>query len=105
MVLSVTNAGGSSSTVQAGAITVELCTGMDDVSVKNTVSISPNPTKDRLMLGGDAARLNAPVDVFDLTGARVLSIVARNGQVDVTLLNSGVFVLVVGQGHYRFVKQ
>ena len=103
--LSVTNAGGSSSTVQAGAITVELCTGMDDVSVKNTVSISPNPTKDRLMLSGDAARLNAPVDVFDLTGARVLSTVVRNGQVDVTLLNCGVFVLVVGQGHYRFVKQ
>lgn len=103
--LSVTNAGGSGSTMRTGAITVELCTGVDDAPLTNTVSISPNPAQDRLMLRGDATLLNAPVEVFDLTGARVLSTGARNGQVDVSVLNSGAYLLVVGQGHYRFVKQ
>ncbi len=79
--------------------------GIDDVAATNPITISPNPTQDRLMLSGVEELLNAHVNVFDLTGARVLSTVARNGQVDVAELNSGAYVLVVGQGHYRFVKQ
>ena len=102
--LTVTNAGGSSSTVLAQAIVVELCTGITD-GLRNTVSIAPNPTLDRLIFRGDAGLLNAPVDVFDLAGERVLSAVARNGQVDVSMLSSGAYVLVVGQGQYRFFKQ
>ena len=57
------------------------------------------------MLSGDASLMNAPVEVFDLTGARVLSTIARNGKVDVSMLNSGAYVLVVGQGHYWFVMR
>ncbi|MEO8591039.1 MAG: PKD domain-containing protein [Flavobacteriales bacterium] len=103
--LTVTNAGGSSTTTQVDAITVELCAGVDDGSLKSTASIFPNPVLDRLMIRGDAAMRNARIDVFDLAGDRVLSAVARNGQVDVSMLNRGAYMLVLGQAHYRFIKQ
>ncbi|MBK9599385.1 MAG: T9SS type A sorting domain-containing protein [Flavobacteriales bacterium] len=72
------------------------------------LGLFPNPVKDVLtVIGGDVA-LNDPFEVLDVTGKRVLQGTLTRGHVDVSSLNTGVYVLSVRSGtamsRQQFVK-
>ena len=73
------------------------------------LSVFPNPAVDVLTLSGASNLRNNRVMVLDVTGKRVMEGSLRNGQLDVSSLNSGAYVLsVIVDGNVvqqRFTKQ
>ncbi|MBK9060813.1 MAG: VCBS repeat-containing protein [Flavobacteriales bacterium] len=96
---------------QAMTITegMTLTTGIADAAAEHAFGLFPNPVKDVLtVIGGDVA-LNDPFEVLDVTGKRVLQGTLTRGHVDVSSLNTGVYVLSVRSGtamsRQQFVKE
>lgn len=96
-----------------GAITITegmtLSTAVAEVPEEHAIGVFPNPVMNVLtVIGGDAGR-NDPFEILDVTGKRVLQGTLDRGHVDVSSLNTGVYVLSVRNGtareQQRFVKE
>lgn len=96
-----------------GAITITegmtLNTGITEGEAGRTFGVFPNPAQHVMtVIGGDLLP-NEPFEVLDVTGKRVLEGTLQRGRVDVSQLNTGVYVLSVRSGtareQQRFVKE
>ncbi len=96
-----------------GAITITegmtLSTNVAEAADVQTISVYPNPAKNVLtVIGGDVLRSD-PFEILDVTGKRVLEGTLDHGHVDVSSLNTGVYVLSIrsatDRGQLRFVKE
>ncbi|MEO8589527.1 MAG: T9SS type A sorting domain-containing protein, partial [Flavobacteriales bacterium] len=71
--------------------------------------VFPNPAEDLLNITTDADLSNSVVSVFDVAGQRVLTTTLRNGQLDISALNSGLYLLQVqgqnGTQQRKFTKR
>lgn len=96
-----------------GAITVTegmtLTTAVAEGAEAPALGVFPNPVMDVLTVAGGELLSSAPFEVLDVTGKRVLQGTLERGQVDVSHLKSGVYVLSVRNGkareQQRFVKE
>ena len=67
---------------------------MNTIELSNTVSVYPNPSKDKIMIQSVENLTNTKVLVYNLTGQQVLSTkISSENSVDLTALPSGVYNL------------
>jgi len=76
---------------------LEVTEGMFSTGVataaKGAFSLFPNPAQDILYVRSDSELTNQPVNVFGIAGQLVLTATLHNGQIDITALKSGVYML------------
>jgi len=65
-------------------------TGIKQKTAVNNLTVYPNPANNQITI--EMANL-ASVEIYNLLGAKVLNIQMSNNQVDVSTLNSGVYVV------------
>jgi hypothetical protein len=70
-------------------------TGIEDISSKNTISIYPNPAQNSITVAEFS-------QVFDLLGNKVAE---GKGNIDVSLLNSGLYIVKSVNGTAKLVKE
>ena len=84
-------------------------TGVNDLVLSPALHVFPNPAEDVLNITADRDLANHVVTVLDVTGKLVLTTTVRQGQVDITSLKSGVYVLqLLGDGameQHKFIKR
>ena len=84
-------------------------TGISEEAAATGLHVYPNPTVDVLAVSGASQLRNNHIAVLDVTGKRVMEGSLRNGQLDVSDLTSGAYVLsVMVDGNVmqqRFTKQ
>ena len=84
-------------------------TSVSEINTTNSVTVFPNPVIDVLTISSATELRNSAVVITDVTGKRVVQDVLRNGQVNVSGLSSGVYMLSIfadGQVmQHRFSKQ
>lgn len=81
-------------------------TDVEELTAPFTVNLFPNPTADILNIRGSAARSSEAYIITNALGQEVLSGQLQNGaaQVDVSGLSAGMYVLVLGEGQWKFLK-
>ncbi|MEI8271970.1 MAG: Ig-like domain-containing protein [Paludibacter sp.] len=73
---------------------VEIPTKVTDISYQNTVSASPNPVTDKLIIRGISSTINISASIYGIDGRTVLSnIVMNNNQLNVSALQAGSYIL------------
>lgn len=84
-------------------------TGVDDLVLSPTLNVFPNPADDVLNITAARDLANHIVTVLDVTGKLVLTTTVRQGQVDISSLTTGVYVLqLLGDGameQRKFIKR
>lgn len=82
--------------------------GFDDLGPSSSITIAPNPVRDRLTISGDRSMGHA--EVIDMTGRTVMRTTAV-GSLDVSLLRPGCYLLLLdpfgadGPKSFRFLKE
>jgi len=79
--------------------------GIPGVKQEGGVFVFPNPVKTMLTVNG--ADVNAKINLYNLNGALLKSILAQDGStdVDVSSLPPGTYFLRVGEQTVKFIKQ
>lgn len=72
---------------------------------KKNVNVYPNPTSDLLHISGIESGMNQSVRVMDLMGQLVDEVMLEGSSIDVSHLESGVYLLEVDRSVVRFVKE
>ncbi len=84
-------------------------TGVNDLVLSPTLNVFPNPADDVLNITAARDLANHIVTVLDVTGKLVLTTTVRQGQVDISSLTTGVYVLqLLGDGameQRKFIKR
>ncbi|HMC96010.1 MAG TPA: ASPIC/UnbV domain-containing protein, partial [Flavobacteriales bacterium] len=84
-------------------------TSVTERSMSSELTLFPNPALDVLNITSDQDLSNRIVSILDVTGKCVLRTTLRHGQVDITALNSGLYMLQVpgddGMLQRKFTKQ
>lgn len=96
-----------------GAITITegmtLSTGVVEAAEDHTIGIFPNPVQDLLTVVGADVQENEAYEIFDVTGKRVLQGTLDRTHVNVSSLNTGIYIISVQRGansvQQRFVKE
>jgi len=70
-------------------------TGVDDQVLSPAFTVFPNPADNVLNISADQDLGGSIVTVMDVTGKRVLTTTVRQGQVDISTLKSGMYLLQV----------
>lgn len=78
--------------------------GLFDATAAPRLSVFPNPAVDVLQVNG-LQEDDLTGSVYSLNGQLVKQTEMSNGTIDVADLESGVYVLFIGEQHVRFVKQ
>lgn len=81
--------------------------GLNNVNVANTIKVYPNPAEDFLYFGNDDFKGEAYV--FDMMGRKLLSSALHDKSIDISSLNSGIYMLYVKDNgvvyQTKFVKK
>ena len=68
----------------------------------NSIALYPNPVKDRLYISGNSDSYD--IEVYSLLGQRVMT-VSNIDEIDVTLLNEGVYLIRISNETTMTVKR
>jgi len=84
----------------------ESSTGIDDIFV-NQLKIHPNPVKDELIIdSGNMTIENETIEIFDLSGRKMSNSKLSNSKtINVSHLQSGVYLLKIGNYRSKFIKE
>ncbi|MCQ2216746.1 MAG: T9SS type A sorting domain-containing protein [Bacteroidales bacterium] len=73
--------------------------------IQSVMSVYPNPAVDRIIVNGTSA--GQLIDIFTMSGTKVLSTVAQDGRTSVTLsdLHNGIYVVKIGTRSATLIKK
>ena len=69
----------------------------------NSLKIYPNPTNGIIHIAGNL--LNENVEIYDISGRKVLSVNPEIKSIDVSSLNTGVYMIKSGNNFSKFLKK
>ena len=80
-------------------------TGIDDLKIKNSFSIYPNPSAENLTIDYTSASKSYLINIYDATGRFIKTIAAKNGtSFSVADLKAGFVFIELTRWHYIFNK-
>ncbi|MFP9098080.1 T9SS type A sorting domain-containing protein [Flavobacterium sp. RHBU_24] len=71
----------------------------------NTVTVYPNPVKDVLTITGNGMAANTGTEIYDLAGRRIFYEKLSGNTLNVSALPSGIYMVKIGGGSAKFVKE
>lgn len=78
---------------------------LEGTDYNTSVTVYPNPVKDRLYLSGESMNEPMLVTITDMMGKTVLNANYSEGGIDVSALPNGIYVLQAGKIVHRLVKE
>ena len=94
--------------IDESIVIVEGSTLNTNESVSSRFKIYPNPTNNFVMVDGLQIAMDTYYEVYDITGKLVSTktmLSATNNQIDLNLLNAGIYFLNLYEGNNRFVHK
>ena len=78
---------------------------IDEIEAASPLVVTPNPVRDVLMLKGGQDLYGKDLNLYSITGMRVLTVQSWSGNpVDVSALPSGIYILKIQSETVKFMK-
>lgn len=86
-------------------ITVDLCLELSHLQGENTLRIYPNPFNSYISVS--SVQLNLPIEIYNCLGKLVYSdiLTTETKSIDLNSINSGIYLLKVGDLVYKIIKE
>ena len=95
--------------ISAGSYFENELTGINELNNKSEISLFPNPSQDQININFGNVKNIESIKIFTTTGKLVFETTEQIQQLDITLFDSGLYLLQISDGkreiHKKFVKE
>jgi hypothetical protein len=87
-------------------MSVNLCTGVNEITVENLFTVYPNPASTEINIKADVSLIGSVYTIYDNTGKLVLieKINSENTLIELGNLSRGIYLLIIGGETKRTFK-